>query len=266
MSVKVSVLLPVNRDDGYLDAAVSSILNQTFKDFELLIIANNCTDELWSKIENIKELDARIKTFRLELGGLTFALNYGLNVAEGEYVARMDADDISLPERLEKQVVFLDKNISVVVLGTQIKYMDENNICKDILASNLPSDFNHLRKLSYFKCPIYHPTVMFRRTMILQIGGYKYGFYGEDYELWLRCIHQGYRISNLQDVLLKYRVHSSQVSSTSSNKNIYISKMLGIFQEFYGDKWYFIGKIVQLKIFQNIIMRTSNLKKSLFKK
>lgn len=261
MSVKVSVLLPVNRDDGYLDAAVSSILNQTFRDFELLIIANNCTDELWSKIENIKESDIRVKSFRLDLGGLTFALNYGLNIAKGEYIARMDADDISLPQRLEKQVDFLDKNTSVVILGAQISYIDDDGELSLLKASILPK--NPSEKVAYYKCPIYHPTVMFRKSIILSIGGYKYGFYGEDFELWLRCIKNNLNIVNLSDILLNYRIHENQVSSTSVEKNIYIYAMLYIFFKKYKDYNFLKGMFFQNKVVQFLILRTHKFRKKM---
>lgn len=259
MSVKVSVLLPVNRDDGYLDTAVDSILNQTFRDFELLIIANNCTDDLWFKIENFKKLDIRIKIFRLNLGGLTFALNYGLNIATGEYIARMDADDISLPERLQKQVDFLDKNTSVVILGAQISYIDDEGDLSLFTASILPK--NPSEKVAYYKCPIYHPTVMFRKSTILAIGGYKYGFYGEDFELWLRCIKNNLKIVNLPDTLLNYRIHDNQVSSTSVEKNIYIYAMFYIFLKKYKDYNFLKGMLFQNKVVQILILKTHKIRK-----
>lgn len=255
----ISVILPINRDDGYFEQAVESILCQTYSDFEFLIIANNCDDQLWAKIEEIQKKDIRIKSYRLELGGLTFALNYGLNIARGEYIARMDADDISLVDRFKKQVEFLDANNSVHILGTQIKYIDEKGGVSVFKASVLPE--NPAKKIAYYKCPLYHPTVMFRKNSILAIGGYKYGFYGEDYELWLRCIKNNLKIVNLPDILLNYRIHGKQLSNTSAEKNIYLSAMLYTFFRNYKDLGFLKGMLVQNKIIQFLILITHKIRK-----
>ena len=122
----ISVILPVNRDDGFLDEAVNSIVNQTYKDFELLIIANGCSDVLWKKVESWKIRDTRIKIHRLPFAGLAFAPNYGISVALGDYISRMDSDDIALSNKLEKQINFLLAHPEIDVLGSYSIDFTEN--------------------------------------------------------------------------------------------------------------------------------------------
>lgn len=217
---KVTVLLAINRDDGFFKSALDSVLHQTFTNFEILVLANNCTDELWGEILEIAEIDNRIIPVRLNLGGLTFALNYGLNIAKGEYIARMDADDISYRDRFEKQVEFLDNFSDVVLVGARIRLIDEKSIPLKHQPKPKPTDFKDILQYSYWTCPIAHPTVMFRKSNILKLGGYKFGYYGEDYDLWLRLIEANYKINNLSEILVDYRMHSQQLSTTGFDKKI----------------------------------------------
>ncbi|CAA0282389.1 glycosyltransferase [Acinetobacter baumannii] len=217
---KVTVLLPINRDDGFFKLALDSILYQTYRNFELLILANNCTNELWEEILKIAKIDNRIIPVRLDLGGLTFALNYGLNIAKGEYIARMDADDISYVDRLDKQVKFLDTFDDVVLVGTRIRLIDESSTPLQHQPKPKPTEFKDILNYSYWTCPIAHPTVMFRKSDILKLGGYKFGYYGEDYDLWLRLIESNYKINNLSEILVDYRMHSQQLSSIGFDKKI----------------------------------------------
>lgn len=216
----LSVLLPINKDHGFFEDCIKSILNQKFNDFELLIIANNCSDELWMKILELSVNEDKIKPFRLELGGLTFALNYGLNIASGKYIARIDADDLCLPNRFITQIEYLEKKPSTIVLGSQFTQIDQNN---NIIQqkSNLPITTQEIRKYSYKNCPIAHPSVIFRKKEIIAIGGYKFGFYGEDYELWLRCLDNDYQIENLDISLIYYRIHENQETDLKNLKKIF---------------------------------------------
>jgi glycosyltransferase involved in cell wall biosynthesis len=217
---KLSVILPINRNDGFFEKSVSSVLGQSFSDFELIILANNCTDDLWGEILLLSQFDDRVKPIRIKLGGLTFALNYGINIAKGEYIARMDADDISYIDRFEKQVKFLDNFSDVVLVGARIRLIDEASIPLQHQPKPKPTEFIDISNCLYWTCPIAHPTVMFRKEVILKLGGYKFGYYGEDYDLWLRLIQSNYKINNLSEVLLDYRVHSQQLSSTGFDKKI----------------------------------------------
>ena len=110
--------MAVNKDDGFLNEAIQSIISQSYSNFEFVIVANNCTDSLWSAINAWAEKDCRIKPFRIKIGGLAFALNYGIEQAHGDYILRMDADDIAMPDLLEKKIAFLQDNPEVVILGS----------------------------------------------------------------------------------------------------------------------------------------------------
>ncbi len=216
----LSVLLPINKDEGYFESCLESVINQNFEDFELLILANNCSDELWSTIIEFSKKSKKIKIFRLELGGLTFALNYGLNISIGKYIARMDADDLCLPDRFKIQVEYLEKNPSTIVLGSQIILIDQNN---NIISQThkLPTTLEKIKSHSYRNNPLAHPSVIFRRKDIISIGGYKFGFYGEDYELWLRCLRNNFKIENLSIPLIYYRIHDKQETTWKNLNNIY---------------------------------------------
>ena len=97
--------MAVNKDDGFLNEAIQSIISQSYSNFEFVIVANNCTDSLWSAINAWAEKDCRIKPFRIKIGGLAFALNYGIEQTHGDYILRMDADDIAMPDLLEKRLL-----------------------------------------------------------------------------------------------------------------------------------------------------------------
>ena len=257
----LSVILPVNRDDGFLDQAINSILVQTMKNFELLVIANNCTDELWSYLMNKSQEDNRIIPIRLSLGGLTFALNYGVDIAKGKYIARMDADDISMPSRFKTQVNYLIENPSIDLVGSLAYYIDEcgNSLKRECV---LPENHNDIIKLLPIKSVIIHPSIMVRRSVFLDSGGYKYGFYGEDYELWLRLHSLGFTLHNIQEKLIKYRSHSKQLSDTKFNKIKSVDVTAVLYRYFLLSKnvKFLFGMIIQNKYIQKLIVATSVLR------
>lgn len=260
ISPLVSIVLPVNRDDGYFDEAIESVLNQTYKNFEFIIIANNCADKLWEKTLEFKNRDSRVVAYRLDLGGLVFALNYGIEKAKGKYIARMDADDICYSERIFEQVKFLENNKNIDILGTQITLIDESSKVKNEKSSILAENMSEIIKISSYKCPLYHPTVMFRKDKILSLGGYKFAFYGEDYELWLRCIHNGLVLHNLKNPLLYYRVHASQLSQFNNKKNKFIKLIMLMSIWIYKRYSSWFGFFIQGRIAQYLIVKTSSIR------
>lgn len=212
---KVSVLMPVYKGDEYLSEAVDSILNQTFTDFEFIIICDDPTEKTRQILDKYEQSDSRIKVYYQEREGLVNSLNRGCSLARGEYIARMDADDISLPERFEKQSKFLDSNQCVGVLGTDIRFIDcYGNPHPDVHPPYIPTEPNVIQWYLMFYCCIQHPTVMFRKSVYDQMGGYSNNFlHAEDYEFWLR-ISPRIIISNLDDVLVHLRIHANSVSRT----------------------------------------------------
>ncbi|MBR1605192.1 MAG: glycosyltransferase [Alphaproteobacteria bacterium] len=204
---KVSVLMPVyNTKEEYLREAIESILNQTFRDFEFLIIddgsTNNAKEVIWSY------RDRRIKYFEQENRGLIYTLNKGLELCKGEYIARMDSDDISLPERFEKQVDYLDEHPETGLVGSLIKTFPQENI---IYIKEYSKYLDMIKGNQ-----VAHPSIMVRKS-ILEKYHLKYENYlhAEDYELWTRMIKYT-ELYNLQEVLLNYRCHNDQISSAFS--------------------------------------------------
>lgn len=209
MNPRVTILMPVHNGAAFLAEAIDSMLSQTLSDFEFLIVDDASTDASVSIIQGYR--DPRIRLIpsreRLKLSG---ALNRGLGEARGTYVARMDADDISLPERLETQVRFLDTHPDVGLCGSWIRYCGAS---RGILER--PTAHEAIRAFTLLDTPFAHPTVMLRREALehhhLRFeGGY---FPTEDFELWTRAL-DCFRAANLPQVLLHYRVHGSSLTGS----------------------------------------------------
>lgn len=214
---EVSVLLPVYNSASYLRESIESILNQSFKKFELLIICEPCTDVSVEIINSYN--DYRIVYIQNNVRlGLVNSLNKGIELARGKYIARMDADDISLPERLARQVVFLENHPEIGVLGTGFQIIDSCG--KTSYAVQFPAQDCVLRWCLCFYSPIVHPSVMMRRDIVASLGGYSAEMkYAEDYDLWQRlsCVT---RLSNLQEVLFYLRKHNANVSTVNLKEHL----------------------------------------------
>jgi glycosyltransferase involved in cell wall biosynthesis len=211
---KVTVLMPLFQNNKYLKDAIDSILNQTFRDFELLIICDDPIDDVKGLLERYQKIDGRMRIYYQSRQGLVASLNKGCHLARGEYIARMDADDISLPHRLQMQVAFLDGHPEVgIVGGWALVYNDEKKT--DILVK-VPETHGFIKWKICFFCPMIHPTVMFRREIVNRAGGYSpEKEHAEDYDLWRRLSFST-SIYNLQEVLLYLRKHEVSVSSMHS--------------------------------------------------
>jgi len=203
----VTVLMPVYHGSKFLDEAIESILNQTFTDFEFLIIDDESKDNSLDIIRSYDDERVRLVENKKNLGQAS-SLNKGIKLACGKYIARMDQDDISIPFRLQKQVEFMENNLQVGVCGTWIKYIGYKD---DVL--NLETK-NHLIKLRLLtNQSLAHPTVMIRRS-VLDDYNLKYdGRYSpaEDYDLWVR-MSDYCSFANLPEPLVRYRLHENQGS------------------------------------------------------
>lgn len=213
-SPKITVLMPVYNCELYVKEAIDSILNQTFTDFDFIIIDDASTDSTVSIIKSYN--DPRIQLIeKPQNSGYTNSLNYGLSIAKGEYIARMDGDDISLPERFAKQVAFLDKNPELILIGTSFKIIGRDKII------TVPEHHDAIKLAMLKDCCIAHPTVMIRKSYLdkfsLLYDAKKEP--AEDYDLWTRLLAVG-KLHNLQEVLLYYRVHNSQVSHKRNQQQI----------------------------------------------
>lgn len=207
MNSKVSIIMSVYNDKKFLEDAILSILQQTYKNFEF-IICNDCsTDGSEKIIEKYAAQDDRIVYFKNEKNlGLAASLNVCLSKVTGVYVARMDSDDYSLEDRLQKQVAFLDENEWCAVLGGQVVYMNGENFVYDEKGSSYKIDITKTDVMK--RVNVAHPTVMMRKTVVDQVGGYTVGdltHRAEDYDLWCKIAEKGYQLHNLSDIVLKYR-------------------------------------------------------------
>lgn len=202
---KVSVILPVFNAEKYLKEAIDSVLTQTFTDFELLLINDGSTDASEAIVQSYS--DERIVSIKNEKNsGLIYTLNKAINLAKGEYIARMDADDIALPERLQKQIETLE-NSGVAMLFTRVKLIDANRNplpdWKNDVDNTSPQRIKNFLKTD--NC-LAHPTAM-GKTVIFKKYGYRYNQkYSEDYDLWLRLLTDGLRLEKLNEPLLLHRI------------------------------------------------------------
>jgi glycosyltransferase involved in cell wall biosynthesis len=200
--------------EQFLKAAIDSILVQTYQDFEFLIIDDCSIDSTRRILESYA--DERIRIIRNDVNlGLTKSLNRGLDVSRGRYIARMDADDLSLPNRLMEQVRFMDANPSVAVCGTGVIPFGPNS---EGAPWDAPADDATIRAMLFFGSLIYHPTAMLRAECLSMYDlRYDEGFgRSQDYELWCRIAKiPGARFALLEHPLLKYRQHEASVSATA---------------------------------------------------
>lgn len=211
---RISVIMPVyNEKKEWIIKSIESICNQTFKDFEFIIILDDpSNNELKTIIEEFAKVDVRIKFYINEQNlGLVQTLNNGLNISNGKFIARMDADDISCPERFEMQIDFLERNPEIDLVGTNWKFIDEND---NILFehSKLPT------KLEFIKCNIkynnmfLHPSWIFRREILEKLNKYRNIEYCEDFDFITRCLTSDIKVSNINEYLMLYRIRNSSIS------------------------------------------------------
>ena len=202
----ISVVLPVYNAEDYVREAVESILAQSFTDFELIVINDGSTDGSGVILRELARRDARIVLVERPNDGLVSALNEGIKIARAELIARMDADDVAMPERFALQHARMVQEPELAVLGSFIRVTDKaGNIIRLREYPLTPKEAAHHVERD---CPVGHPTVMMWRDAVLKAGGYRKAFcHAEDYELWLRMSDLGYAIANLPQPLLNYRVH-----------------------------------------------------------
>ncbi len=209
---KVSVVMPTYNAREYLREAIESVLNQTFKDFEFLIIDDGSTDDTVEIIKSYR--DPRVVLHRRRHRGLVSALNYGIKVARGEYIARMDADDISEPRRFELQVEFLDGHPDHVLVGTTTQIIDTKGRTVEVAAE--PLGHEELQRGLLVRNVLAHGSVMMRKEVVRQVGGYDpKAVHAEDYDLWARISRKG-KLAILPLPLFKWRLNPQGISVTKA--------------------------------------------------
>ena len=218
---QVSVLLPFFNAAPTLNIAVESIVHQTFGDWELLLIDNGSTDDGPLLAEKWTELDGRIRLTSCSERGIAHALNHGLNFIESPYIARMDADDWSHSSRLEKQIDYLDQHPEIGVVSCQTTFQSTSPKSEGYehflhWQNSIITPEEHT--IHRFKeSPVAHPTVMFRRALIDQLGSYSTEPIPEDYELWMRWMEAGVQFAKIPEELLTWYDDVSRLSRTHPN-------------------------------------------------
>ena len=210
---KISVVMSVYNGTRYLQESVESIFNQSFANFEFIIIDDASTDNTWKILVDYADQDQRIKLLKNEKNiGLTKSLNKGLKLVRGEYIARQDADDVSLLQRFEKQVAFLDRHSEAVLVSCDIERIDAEGCHIGKFQRACEPDLVFWYLLFYNRLAG-HSQVMFRRESVMNLDGYCENYrYSQDYELWCRLVETG-KIVILPEVLLQQRFHSQRVSA-----------------------------------------------------
>lgn len=210
--------MPVRDAAGTLERALASVLAQTFADFELVIVDDGSTDGTGEVLARAARSDARVRVLSTPPRGIVPALNEGLAAARGELIARMDADDESHPERLSEQVSFLDRYPEHGLVATRVTFGGDRARAAGYLRhvdwQNALVDEADIRRERFIESPFAHPSVMFRRSLVLEHGGYRDGPFPEDYELWLRWMGEGVRMIKLERALLTWHDLPGRLSRT----------------------------------------------------
>ena len=216
MQPKVSIIMPVAQaHKKFLAKAVQSIVDQIYQSWELIIVLDGPQDEdIVSLVQEFVFSDDRVRYLANEKScGIASCLNLGFFESEGKYIARMDADDISLPSRLLKQVQFMESNSDIQVIGCAVAFIDKNGVHTG-KALVYPTDRHFVHWKMLFGCQVAHPTVLIRRSILLKLQYDENIAHAEDFDLWLRVLNlHPASIANLGDVLLLYRKHPGSVSS-----------------------------------------------------
>lgn len=222
---KISVIMGVyNERLDWIEKAVDSILNQTYTDFEFIIIVDNpdINEEIKHYLSETKDRDSRvIIEYNSENMGLPRLLNKGIEMASGEYIARMDADDISAPERFDKELQSIEL-YDWDIVSSQVEYIDSNG---NIIGQNNFQARDPQKALN-IKNNISHPASMMKTSVIKDLHGYRDMINSEDYDLWLRAIDAGYRIGIINEYLLQYRVRPDGISVSKGLEQFYSAQYI----------------------------------------
>lgn len=254
MNPILTILMPVGRVDNFLSIAIDSIRQQSLKEFVCYILTSNLSNEDLYNLDCLISEDSRFTVYVLKLGGIAFALNYGINITATKYVARMDGDDISNPLRFEKQINYLENNPDCMVVGCFVELIDENG---NVLNQKFKfyEDNNEIRFALKYRMPLCHPALSFRTDILFGMKGYLYGNSSEDHELFLRIARDNrYHFKNLPELLFSYRRHSHQLTNKSFSKKAFSDISGFLFTEFLLTKnpLYIVGLIANHPILREL--------------
>ena len=223
--MKVSIVMSAYNCEPFLEQALESIINQSYQEFELILFDDASTDSTKTIVQNFALNDTRIIAVFNDINkGLTANLNKAISLSKGAYIARMDADDIALPSRIEKQVKFLDDHQEIDLVGSTA--FDINEYGEEIQLRKSPKLHDDIIALLPKANPITHSTVMFRKKSFASIGYYNESYRTtQDYEMWFRAAGKGLKFHNLQEILLKYRIDNNYHKRKSLKYRLYDCKL-----------------------------------------
>lgn len=213
----ISVLLPAYNAAATLPTALDSLLAQTRTDFEILAVDDGSTDATSAVLAQYAQAEARIRVLRLGHSGIVAALNTGLAACQGQYIARMDSDDICHPRRLEHQAAFLEAHPHIGLVACRVDFPRHHGnagYARYVQWSNQIQTAEQIQQHCFIESPFAHPSVLFRRDLVDTHGGYATGDFPEDYELWLRWLERGVRMHKLQTVCLTWNDPPHRLSRT----------------------------------------------------
>jgi cellulose synthase/poly-beta-1,6-N-acetylglucosamine synthase-like glycosyltransferase len=224
---RVSVVMPVRNGGRDLDEALASMLGQTFSDFEFIAVDDHSTDETPSRLRRAAEDDPRVRVITSPGQGFVAAVTAGISASGGDWIARMDADDRAHPDRLARQMAYLDAHADVDVLGTSVRVVDADG--NPTATIRYPLDHDLIALSLRAATALHHGTVIVRRAALASAGGYRpETFPAEDYDLWCRLVIAGARLANLDEPLYDYRLSASGVSRTVTERQQAMASSVGV--------------------------------------
>jgi len=203
-------LMCINKETPFFIDAIESMLNQDYEQYYgICIVANDCTEDLWETLQKIEAQNKQVMSlYRTKIGQLSYNLNYGAERISSDYIVRMDADDVSMPNRLSKTRKIIEESNYPDVAGASAIIINEDG--KVIGKSSAAISEKSLKRLIKFKNPLVHPACAIKTTVLIEEKGYMGGVHGQDNELWLRMIRNGRRIIRSDEIILEYRINSFQ--------------------------------------------------------
>lgn len=216
--LRVSVLMPVRNEERFLPAALASLFRQTLTAWELVVVDDGSTDGTPELLRVAAAADRRVRVLRNAGSGLVDALNHGLAHCRAEFVARMDGDDVSHPRRLERQAAALDADPCLGLVATRFRHFPRRLVGLGMLAyeqwQNALLTHDEITRDRFVESPVIHPSVMVRRRILEEAGGYRQTGWAEDYDLWLRLATEGVRFGRLPEVLFFWRERPERATRT----------------------------------------------------
>ena len=233
----VSVIMSVFNGEQFLQKAIESILSQTYSNWEFIIL-DDASNEATQRILNPFKADSRFKIIRHEVNrGLTKNLNYAIELSRGEFIARMDADDISLPTRFEEQVNFLRKHTHTVAVFGTVELIDEEGDSNGFWEDDIKAiTYQKIKSRLPFSNCVAHPTVMIRKDILQQYMYNEEQVHSQDWDLWLRMVSDGRIIEKINNTVLLYRIHKNSVTNISNKKSAFL-KMHNSYKPYLKNVW-----------------------------